>query len=281
MLEKNHSDFPQFICIGAQKAGTTWLADALASHPDLWNPGIKEIHFFDRLSIETNSLNKKSATRLLTKLRQIHDQGHKEIPKELVARSKEIFSLDDYRTLFSNRPSGRISWEITPAYASMPESNVHYMTNLLPECKYLFIIRSPYERAVSQWRMVISRKFKDIAVNETRLTEEFYNWIKNDSLNRGNYSSIIKTYAKHIDLEKYFLFLPFGELKVNPKSFLSKIYNYLGVSEYYPKEPNKASHITKKHILSDYMHEKLQQLTEKQNDFIKDFFGETFAQDCR
>ena len=38
---------PDFICVGAQKAGTRWLYDQLAFHPEFWMPPVKELHFFD------------------------------------------------------------------------------------------------------------------------------------------------------------------------------------------------------------------------------------------
>jgi len=38
---------PNFLIIGAQKSGTTWLARILKQHPEIFVYG-KEIHFFDR-----------------------------------------------------------------------------------------------------------------------------------------------------------------------------------------------------------------------------------------
>ena len=40
---------PNFLCIGAQKAGTGWLYEQLRSHSDFWMPPLKELHYFDRL----------------------------------------------------------------------------------------------------------------------------------------------------------------------------------------------------------------------------------------
>lgn len=40
-------DLPTFMCIGAQKAGTTWLFAMLRKHPDVYLPAKKEIHFWD------------------------------------------------------------------------------------------------------------------------------------------------------------------------------------------------------------------------------------------
>lgn len=39
---------PTFLCIGAQKCGTTWLASAVAQHPEVGTGRKKELHFFDQ-----------------------------------------------------------------------------------------------------------------------------------------------------------------------------------------------------------------------------------------
>ena len=40
---------PDFLVIGAQKAGTTWLDKMFKSHPDIWTPVVKELQFFNSL----------------------------------------------------------------------------------------------------------------------------------------------------------------------------------------------------------------------------------------
>jgi hypothetical protein len=39
---------PTFLCIGAQKCGTTWLATAVSQHPEVGTGRKKELHFFDQ-----------------------------------------------------------------------------------------------------------------------------------------------------------------------------------------------------------------------------------------
>lgn len=39
---------PQFLIIGAQKAGTTWMHEMLGEHPRVFMPTPKELHFFDQ-----------------------------------------------------------------------------------------------------------------------------------------------------------------------------------------------------------------------------------------
>ena len=42
---------PQFLIIGAQKAGTTWMHEMLGEHPGVFMPTPKELHFFDQRSV--------------------------------------------------------------------------------------------------------------------------------------------------------------------------------------------------------------------------------------
>ena len=41
---------PDFIVVGAQRAGTTWLHNCLSEHPQVSLPEEKELHFFDNES---------------------------------------------------------------------------------------------------------------------------------------------------------------------------------------------------------------------------------------
>src|SRR5205809_6538559 len=41
---------PDFLCVGAQKAGTSWLYRQLEPHADFWMPPVKELHYMDYLN---------------------------------------------------------------------------------------------------------------------------------------------------------------------------------------------------------------------------------------
>ena len=43
----NANFLPNFICIGAQRAGTTWLYHCLKEHPEVFVPEKKELRFFN------------------------------------------------------------------------------------------------------------------------------------------------------------------------------------------------------------------------------------------
>jgi hypothetical protein len=41
---------PDFLCVGAQKGGTSWLYRQLERHPDFWMPPVKEFHYLNSLT---------------------------------------------------------------------------------------------------------------------------------------------------------------------------------------------------------------------------------------
>ena len=47
MSHTNEQKLPTFICVGAQRAGTTWLYHCLKEHPEIYMPEHKELRFFN------------------------------------------------------------------------------------------------------------------------------------------------------------------------------------------------------------------------------------------
>ena len=108
---------PQFLGIGAQKAGTTWLHSNLARHPQLFLPAAKELHWFDW-------------------------NWHR--------------SPAAYAHWFRDAGT-RMRGEITPAYAILPAAQIAMATQLMPQVRLIFLLRDPIERAWSQAQMNLVR----------------------------------------------------------------------------------------------------------------------------
>ena len=62
---------PDFLIVGAQRAGTTWLHRVLRQHPALWLAPVKELHYFDKPEIARTCLDEKERRRL-----GLRDLGH-------------------------------------------------------------------------------------------------------------------------------------------------------------------------------------------------------------
>ena len=163
-MKKNHR-CPDFLCIGAQKAGTTWLHENLNKHPDIGLPDVKELHYFDsRERILTHNLRR----RLLRPhsapfwLKKSLDKWRipmlkKQIKSQLIHGNlvEAIGYLDDfynfsndrlYSDLFNYIPE-KITGEITPDYSTLNKDSVSHIYQIMPEVKIIFILRNPIDRA--------------------------------------------------------------------------------------------------------------------------------------
>jgi len=108
--------FADFMIIGAQKCGTTTLAEILASHPDICFSQEKEPHFFSK------SLNWER-------------------------------DIEDYKKLFAPKRT-QICGEASTSYTCYPEFNKniwHLLYKFNPKLKLIYIMRDPVNRIVSHY----------------------------------------------------------------------------------------------------------------------------------
>ena len=113
---------PDFLGIGAQKAGSTWLHTNLKAHPGIWLPPVKEIHYFNHsyrfpmisLLFGVSVLSRKVRRRLKRILfgKNVADRKYK--IHWLISYLLYPRSLSWYESLF--RPSeGQLAGALTPA----------------------------------------------------------------------------------------------------------------------------------------------------------------------
>ncbi len=132
---------PDFLCVGAQKGGTSWLYQQLASHPDFWMPPIKELHYFDKLSRTKAAPPRPRDERDLCFLERI---------KGLSAKSH--IALENYARLFEPKGS-LLSGDISPTYSMLNDEIIERVVSYFPNLKVIFLARDPVDRAWSQLSM--------------------------------------------------------------------------------------------------------------------------------
>jgi hypothetical protein len=125
---------PDFVVVGAQKAGTTWLYECLSEHPEVFVPRMKEVHYFTRPQDDR-----------LSRL----DQG-----------------VEWYKSLFPD--DGKVSGELTPDYMFFPYV-APAIAALNPKMKIVALLRDPVDRAYSQYWM--RRRYRDSPSFEDSLRE--------------------------------------------------------------------------------------------------------------
>jgi hypothetical protein len=120
---------PDFLVIGAPKAGTTALHAALADHPELFMSPVKEPKFF---------------------LTDGPPQRHGGGPGDVQTYREHIWRRKDYEALFAAAPPGSVRGESTPFYLYDRQAQRRIQA-LIPAARLIVILRDPVERAHSNW----------------------------------------------------------------------------------------------------------------------------------
>jgi hypothetical protein len=120
---------PDFLIIGAPKAGTTALHAALATHPVLYMSPVKEPKFF------------------LTEGPPPSRGGG---PGDIATWREHVWRQVDYEGLFAAAPAGQLRAESTPFYLYDRVAQ-RRIRDLIPDVKMIAMLRDPVERAHSNW----------------------------------------------------------------------------------------------------------------------------------
>ncbi|WP_371036678.1 MULTISPECIES: sulfotransferase [unclassified Rhodosalinus] len=182
---------PIFYCIGAAKAGTTWLHSYFAQHPECYMRSVKEIHFFDRKAGRRDAVARQLEVRVSEALRR---QSRFSKPGGL--RTKELSFLRDaiewadlldradatsrdYLAYLWPRQAARSGakrcGDITPQYATLDGNAFSRMAALGSDARFVFILRDPVARLWSHLRMRarIAQRREGRSVTAHQLAEDF------------------------------------------------------------------------------------------------------------
>jgi hypothetical protein len=120
---------PDFLVIGAPKAGTTALHSALAAHPGLSMSRIKEPKYF---------------------LTDGPPPARGGGPGDVQTYREHVWRREDYEALFDEAPAGTLKGESTPFYL-YDRAAQRRIKALIPGVKMIVVLRDPVERAHSNW----------------------------------------------------------------------------------------------------------------------------------
>lgn len=204
---------PNFLIIGAAKAGTSSLYEYLKQHPQIWMSPIKETNFF---ALEGETLDFSGPA----------DQD--------CISSFSITKIEDYLTMFQGVSNEIAIGEASPQYLYSPKAPKR-IQHYIPETKLIAILRNPVERAHSQFLMFIRdgreplRDFaKAIEQEETRMRNNWeWAW---QYIGVGFYYVHLQRYFDTFDHNQIKVYL-FDDLTTNPAGILQDIFRFLGVDD--------------------------------------------------
>lgn len=196
---------PNFLCIGAQKAGTSSLHVILRNHPQIYLPEVKETHFFDWDEKYQNGLD---------------------------------WYLEQFYADVGNE---RAIGEITPNYMYDKNAPERICNHLGKAVKLIFILRNPADRAYSQYLMHKSKRSeKNSYAESVRIGVELLRTGKDyplntnhpfHYLNRGFYDAQINMLLKFFKKENMLFFLFESDFIDNRRGMIEKICDFLDVDK--------------------------------------------------
>jgi Sulfotransferase family len=204
---------PDLLVIGAPKAGTTALHDALAQHPQLYASPVKEPKYF------------------LTGDRR-PDRATQRGPGDAHSAREWIWRREQYERLFAAAPAGTVRFESTPFYLWDRASHARIACTL-PDVKLIAVIRDPIDRAFSNWTHLWAdglepeRDFRAACRAEPRRIAAgwapFWRYLE-----LGRYGEQFQSLFTHVDPARVRV-IRYRELIDAPGSTLDELCRFLGV----------------------------------------------------
>lgn len=219
---------PDFVCIGAQKAGTTWLYDNLVGQRRLWVPPEKEIHFFNTVCPHEELLGVEerrppAGLRRYEPLRRAPSVG---ALKWLRRFHGEPRTTRWYYSLFPPELVGsRLAGDLTPAYSTLDERGVAFARRVLkPGCRVFLVVRNPVDRVWSGIKMLY--RWKDEELPTDRVDALLREMREPTHRLRGDYPRMIRLWSAAFGDD--FRVFRYERLASAPAEFLADLGEFLG-----------------------------------------------------
>jgi hypothetical protein len=202
---------PDFLLVGAPKAGTTALHVALARHPQLYLSPVKEPKFF------------------LTDGGPPVGPGG---PGDAQTFREYVWRREDYEALFDPAPPGTLTGESTTLYLRDPAAHERIAATL-PAARLVAVIRDPVDRAHSNWTHLRSAGLEPEAdflraceLEESRIARgwgPFWRYV-----DLGRYGQQLSHLFSVFPREQALIVL-YRDLRRDPAGTLDRICAFLGV----------------------------------------------------
>ncbi|NSX54512.1 sulfotransferase [Parasulfitobacter algicola] len=229
-------------CVGATKAGTTWLHRYLQDHPQCATSFLKELHYFDFVENENFM---RSVDRIIKRRVEMRFRLQEAEQEQRAYLYRQLAELDRWLSIIAERaenipryvaflhslnPTAKVVADITPAYSTLQASTIKSMVHLNGgDTRFIYIMRDPIDRMWSHIRMNTRRakyKSKDMAVSADVILTQVENGQDPLMIARSDYAEALQK-LESIVPERQRLVLFFEEFF--NQDALNRICNFLEV----------------------------------------------------
>lgn len=185
-----------FLGIGAQKAGTTWLFKRLSMHPNIYFPRGKEMHFWNKFD--------RSNPGSVVHYSRVFNDGH-----------------------FYRQNKFKVG-EITPEYATLGDVELSALREMAPDVRIFYSLRDPADRMWSALKMHLLLQQRDIRLVGTdellamARMPQFYD--------QTNYSKNIENWLRFFPRQQMCVVM-FDRFRSMPYQVLTTLSRHLGIDE--------------------------------------------------
>ena len=204
MLDSAEKTLPNFLIVGAMKAGTSSIYNYLRQHPSIYMSPIKEPHYFSYDGIKVSR--------------------------------RQITTLVDYCALFRRAASDHAVGEASTTYLSSTVA-AERIARYMPNVKLISILRDPVERAYSHYLMNVREGLEPSGGFYQAICDEEMGKVKNfrfrpaaNYLGNGFYYRHLLRYLKLFDRSQIAIYL-FEDFANDASSVLRDMFRFLGVDK--------------------------------------------------
>ena len=213
---------PNFLIIGANKAGTTSLYRYLEQHPEVYISPVKEPSYFAPI---------------------MHESHYKGPHPLTVTRT-----LDEYKGLFDGVASETAIGESSTIYLTNEDAPA-LIRKTIPEARLVAILRNPVDRAFSDYGMHLDWDDENLTFAEA-IASELDGLVAGLSWHRryveyGFYGEALMRHLRFVPREQIRVYL-YDDLRNDSASLMRDLFAFVGVSPSFTPETGTRHNITRR-----------------------------------
>lgn len=244
-------------CVGATKAGTSWLYSALQNHPECHLRAVKETHYWDSFAPADMARQVAELGARLRGLKAEKDQLADDAPqwrrRNLTRSLRAVRGLSkvisgsraDHRAyldwLSDGAGDARLIADMTPSYALLPPETIRRMLSVSARPRVIFLIRDPLARLWSHVRMQANRQNSQRRDHEAKANDILWRVLnKGEETHmtlRGDYIRAIEKLRSVVPQNQ--LMVEFAERMFTPEGW-DRICAFLDIA---PSDPAQAERV--------------------------------------
>lgn len=213
-------NMPNFLIIGAAKAGTTSLYNYLKNHPQVYMSPVKEPRFFGLVGQKAN----------------FQGIGDDKVNKQLIT------DLGEYQQLFESVSNQKAIGEASTWYLYCEKAPMQ-INQYIPNARLIAVLRNPVDRAYSNYLHQRHRSSEETLEFGDALQQESERISQNwrpfwHYKNMGFYGNQLERYFKIFPAHQIKVYLQ-EDLLINPLATIKDVFNFLEIDDTFTPDINQ------------------------------------------